>query len=348
MARRAASRRVLRAGPPGAALRSEPLATLRSVSQAELFADPMPARIEPCLAMLVPKPPVGPGWLFEVKWDGYRLAVHRDAGGVRIITRGGHDWTHRFPAIAAGASALDDGSFILDGEAVVIDEHGRADFSLLQQELGGRGGKRVTDRAILFAFDLLYLDGHDLTRMALEERRHMLEDLLAGELGAISLSEEVEADGAAFLAHACEIGLEGIIAKKRGAPYRSGRGGEWLKIKCIQSDTFLIVGYEPSAVALGGIGRLLLAAHGNYGLTYVGSVGTGFTFASATALRARLDRIRVDEPALNLKRKGVVWTRPKFTTEIAYRGWTHDQKLRHASFKGLREKADWSEVYRLS
>lgn len=175
----------------------------------------------------------------------------------------------------------------------------------------------------------------------------MLEDLLADETGAVRLSEEVEADGAELLAHACKIGLEGIIAKKRGTPYRPGRGGDWLKIKCIQSDTFLIVGYEPSAVALGGIGRLLLAAHGNYGLTYVGSVGTGFTAASGTALRAKLDRIRVDKPALNLKRKGVVWTRPKLTAEIAYRGWTHDQNLRHASFKGVREKADWSEVYRV-
>lgn len=347
MARRAASRRVLKAGPPGEALRSEPLATLRSAFQAERFADPMPARIDPCLALLAPKPPEGPNWTFEVKWDGYRLAIHRDAEGVRIITRGGFDWTTRFPAIAAEAAELDADSFILDGEAVVLDESGRADFGLLQQALGGRGGKLRAERAMLFAFDLLYIDGHDVTRMALEERRHMLEGLLDGEVGAIRLSEEVDAGGAEFLAYACKIGLEGIIAKRRDAPYRPGRGGDWLKIKCIQSDTFLVIGYEPSAVALGGIGRLLLAAHGNYGLTYVGSVGTGFTAASASALRAKLDRIRVDNPAANIKRKGVVWTRPKLTAEIAYRGWTHDQKLRHASFKGLREKADWSEVFRL-
>jgi bifunctional non-homologous end joining protein LigD len=347
MARRPGSHRVLRAGPPGEALRSEPLATRRSASQAELFIDPMPARIEPCLARLVAKAPIGPNWLFELKWDGYRLAIHRNADGVRIITRGGHDWTHRFPAIAAGAASLHADSFILDGEAVVVDEHGRSDFGLLQQELGGRGGKRVTDRAILFAFDLLYVDGHNLQRMPLADRRHMLEGLLARAAGSIRLSEEVEADGSALLAHACELGLEGIIAKRRDAPYLSGRGGEWLKIKGIQSDTFLIVGNEPSAVALGGIGRLLLAAHGNYGLTYVGSVGTGFTFASATALRGRFHRVRVDKPAINLKRKGVIWVRAKLAAEIAYRGWTHDDKLRHASFKGLREKADWSQVYRL-
>lgn len=171
-----------------------------------------------------------------------------------------------------------------------------ADLGLLQQARGSRGGKAKAERAVLFAFDLLYLDGHDLTRMALSERRHMLEGLLPLQHGMIRLSEEVEAGGAAFLAEACRVGLEGIIAKRRDAPYRPGRGGDWLKIKCIQSDTFLIIGYEPSSAALGGIGSLLLAAHGNYGLAYVGSVGTGFTHASATALRKQLDRITAASP----------------------------------------------------
>ncbi|MCV9937703.1 non-homologous end-joining DNA ligase [Boseaceae bacterium BT-24-1] len=341
-------RRVLKAMPAGDALRSAPVTARRGAAKPDLFSDPMPVRIEPCLALLQAKAPAGPDWAFEVKWDGYRLAVHRDAVGVRIITRGGHDWTHRFPSIVAEAAELDAGSFVLDGEAVVLDEAGRGDFGLLQQALGGRGGKRNADRAMLFAFDLLYLDGHDLTRMALVERRHMLEDLLDGESGTIRLSEEVEADGAEFLASACKFGLEGIIAKRRDAPYRPGRGGDWLKIKCIQSDTFLIIGYEPSSAALGGIGRLLLAGHGNYGLTYVGSVGTGFTHTSATALRKQLDRITAGSPpARGLSRKGVVWVKPKLAAEIAYRGWTHDEKLRHASFKGLREKADEANVYRV-
>lgn len=344
----ARSRRVLRATPASEALRSAPVEARRTADELDLFADPMPARIEPCLALLMPKAPQGPNWAFEVKWDGYRLAVHRDAAGVRIITRGGHDWTHRFPSIAAEAAKLDAGSFILDGEAVVLDETGRSDFGLLQQALGGRGGKRAADLAMLYAFDLLYLDGHDLTRMDLSERRHMLEDLLASETGMIRLSEEVDADGAAFLAEACRLGLEGIIAKRRDAPYRPGRGGDWLKIKCVQSDTFLIIGYEPSTAALGGIGRLLLAAHGNYGLAYVGSVGTGFTHASATALRKQLDRLKAaTPPARGVSKKGVVWVKPKLAAEIAYRGWTHDDKLRHGSYKGLRDKADEAAVYRL-
>lgn len=272
-----------------------------------------------------------------------------DADGVRIITRGGHDWTHRFPSVVTAAAQLDAGSFIIDGESVVLDGAGRADFGLLQQALGGRGGKRKAKMAMLYAFDLLYLDGHDLTRMTLSERRHMLEDLIDHESGFLRFSEEVECDGAEFLASACRFGLEGIIAKRRDAPYRSGRGGDWLKIKCIQSDTFLIIGYEPSSVALGGIGRLLLAAHGNYGLEYVGSVGTGFTHTSATALRKQLDRIvAASPPARGISKKGVIWVRPKLAAEIAYRGWTHDDKLRHASFKGLREKADEAKIYGLA
>jgi bifunctional non-homologous end joining protein LigD len=231
----------------------------------------------------------------------------------------------------------------------VLDKAGRADFGLLQQALGGRGGKLHAECAMLYAFDLLYLDGRDLTSLTLAERRLMLEDLIDHESGFLRLSEEVEADGMEFLASACRFGLEGIIAKRRDAPYRSGRGGDWLKIKCIQSDTFLIIGYEPSSAALGGIGRLLLAAHGNHGLTYVGSVGTGFTHASATAMRQQLDRIKATSPpAPGAIERGVVWVKPKLAAEIAYRSWTHDDKLRHASFKGLREKADEAKILRLT
>ncbi|MGW9333621.1 non-homologous end-joining DNA ligase [Bosea sp. NPDC055594] len=348
MVRRPAPRRVLKAGPAGETLQSALVAPARSgVLSGDLFADPMPARVEPCLALLRPAPPVGPDWAFEVKWDGYRLAVHRRGAEVRIITRGGHDWTHRFPAIAESALDLPAESFILDGEAVVFNDEGRSDFGALQQALGGRGGKGTAHLAVLYAFDLLYLDGHDLMRMSLDERRQMLQFLLAPSDQSIRLSEEVEAAGVRFLEQACEMGLEGIIAKRRSAPYRPGRGGDWLKIKCVQSETFLIVGYEPSPAALGGVGRLLLAAHGNYGLTYVGSVGTGFTQQSARDLRKQLDRLKTAAPPVRAAKKGVVWTKPMLAAEIAFRGWTHDVKLRHASFKGVREKADEVAIYRL-
>lgn len=314
--------------------------------QPELFHDPMPDRVEPCLALLASKPPAGDDWAFEVKWDGYRLAVHIDRGNVRIITRGGHDWTHRFPAIAFEAAALRVTSAIIDGEACVLDEYGASDFNALQRSLGGRGGKAVSQDAMLYAFDLLYLDGYDLRPKTLVERRKLLAGLIDGQ-GTILLSEEVEADGAAFLKQACSMGLEGIIAKRRSASYRSGRGGEWLKIKCVQSEGFVIIGYEPSRAAHGGIGRVLLAARSGDHLAYVGGVGTGFSFKSGTELREQLNAIEVPKPIVPLKRKGVIWTAPELVAEIEFRGWTTDQKLRHASYKGLRDEADVASVFDL-
>ena len=218
----------------------------RDPKQPQLPFDPMPERIEPCLARLISKPPHGDEWSYELKWDGYRLAVHIEPGRVRIITRGGHDWTHRFPGIETEAKRFAPTTMILDGEAVVLDEQGRPDFGMLQNSLGGRGGKRPAGNAILYAFDLLYLDGHDLTRMEYGARRSMLEDVLAEKDSSIRLSEEFDADPDELLRNACLHDLEGIIAKHRDRPYRSGRTGDWLKIKCVQSDTFAIVGYEPS------------------------------------------------------------------------------------------------------
>lgn len=190
-----------------------------------LVVDTMPLRVEPCLALLAKNPPKGPNWVLEVKWDGYRLAVHVEPERVRILTRGGHNWTDRFPAIAQAARNFGT-TMILDGEAVVLDEQGRSDFGLLQQALGGRGGKRSSSEAILYAFDLLYFDGYDISRLELAERRCMLEDLLKDQNGAIRLSEEVEGDGAVLLRSACEFGLEGIIARfgKYGTPIPESRG----------------------------------------------------------------------------------------------------------------------------
>ncbi|AOO79558.1 non-homologous end-joining DNA ligase [Bosea vaviloviae] len=341
------ARRVLRSGPAAETLKSPPNRR-RDSRQRELLLDPMPDRVEPCLALLADKAPEGSDWAYEIKWDGYRLAVHIGPGRkVRIITRGGHDWTSRFPTIAADALDLGAETAILDGEAVVLDATGASDFGALQQALGGRGGKQSAAGALLYAFDLLYLDGRDLRSLSLIERRDLLTRLLAGTHSAIRLSEEFNTEGAPFLQLACQIGLEGIIAKRRHAPYRSGRGGDWLKIKCIQSDTFLILGYEPSAVALGGIGRLLLAARKGDSLAYVGSVGTGFTVKTATELRKQLTALKINKPAIPIKAKGTVWVTPALPAEIAFRGWTNDGNLRHASYKGLREGADTADVFEL-
>ena len=335
-------------GEADALLRSRPR-WRRDPDQPNLPLDPMPARIEPCLALLRAKPPKGDDWVFEIKWDGYRLAVHIEPSGVRILTRGGHDWTDRFPAIAAEAKRLPVSTAILDGEAVVFDERGRSDFGRLQQSLGGRGGKRTSREAVLLVFDLLYFDGRDLTGAELSARRHLLEGLVpTGGEDAIRLSEEIEADGATLLRIACEHGLEGIIAKDRNSTYRSGRLGDWLKIKCVQSDGFVIVGYEKSTASFGGIGRLLLAARKGNELVYVGGVGTGFNERSAAELREQMDKLIIGKSVADTGRKrNAVFVRPELVAEIEYRAWTHDGKLRHSSFKGLREDADSTEVYKI-
>ncbi|KRB58448.1 ATP-dependent DNA ligase [Rhizobium sp. Root708] len=321
----------------------------RDPSQPRLPLDPMPARVEPCLALLKPRPPIGPDWLYEIKWDGYRIAVHLQNKQVRILTRGGHDWTHRFPAIVGAAKRLGVGSAILDGEAVVLDEQGRSDFSALQQSLGGRGGKLNSGASVMYAFDLLYFDGHDIRGLELTARRYFLRQLLEGSQDAIRLSEDIEGDGREIFAAACKHGLEGIIAKYKDSTYRSGRLGEWVKVKCIQSDSFMIVGYEHSLSARGGIGSLLLAARKGSDWVYVGSVGTGFSERVAAQLRNTLDRIKRKAPPLQYdgRRKELVWVQPTLIAEIEYRAWTHDGKLRHASFKGLRERQDNAAVFEL-
>lgn len=338
--------------PKSIGLRTEPELPLKSRApaprdprQPRLPFDPMPDRIEPCLALLASKPPTGDDWAFEIKWDGYRLAVHVEPTAVRILTRGGHDWTTRFSGIALAAKELGAATMILDGEAVVLDDQGRSDFGALQNALGGRGGKRNAAAAIFYVFDLLYLDGHDITRMDQAERRMLLESVLTEKDGPIRLSEEIEADGEVLLQTACEHGLEGIIAKHRRRPYRSGRAGDWLKIKCVQSESFAVIGYEPSTTMPGAIASLLLAGIKGDALVYVGSVGTGFKHSAARKLKEQLDQMPIQQPPVRLKAKNVVYARPELVAEIEFRAWTNDGKLRHASFKGLRDQADAADIY---
>ena len=318
----------------------------RDLTQPSLLLDPMPDRIEPALALLKPSPPGDPRLIAEVKFDGYRGAIHIEPGGVRFLTRGGHDWTERFPAVADAARQLGVASAILDGEAVVLDEQGRSDFGALQRSLGGRGGKLPSGNSVFYAFDLLYLDGHDLQKMELSSRRHLLEELLDGREGAIRFSEQIEGDAVSIFNAACEHGLEGVIFKDPDSPYRSGRTGDWIKVKCIQSESFFIVGYEKCALAPGGVGSLLLAAHKGNGLQYVGSVGTGFKSKDAAELREMLDKLAMKKPPLfyDGPRKNVAWARPTLIAEIEYRAWTNDGKLRHASYKGLRDVQDNAAV----
>lgn len=328
---------------------NEPL-TRQQKAERDFLNDPMPHLVEPCLALLASEPPTCDGWSYEVKWDGYRLSLHIADNQVRIITRGGQDWTGRFPAIAQAGLGLDVDYAIIDGEAVVLDERGAANFSALQKALGGRAGKCFAYEAILYAFDLLYLNGHDLRDLGCAERRAILDDLLSSKpQGALRMSQDFQGDGRVFFKRACEVGLEGIIAKRQRAPYRSGRGGEWLKIKCIQTESFVIIGYEPSTAALGGIGRLALAARKGDHLVYIGGVGTGFAHAGATALRKQMDAAIIPKPAVPMmgRRYSYRWLAPTLVAEIAFSGWTDDGKLHQPSYKGLREDADEASVFEI-
>ncbi|MDX0182298.1 ATP-dependent DNA ligase [Sinorhizobium meliloti] len=306
--------------------------------------DPMPARVDPCLATLVDKPPIGPDWAFEVKWDGYRIALHIEPGRIRILTRGGYDWTERFPTIAADARRLTVKTAILDGEAVVLDDQGRSDFGMLQRALGRLPSAVEAGAIVCYAFDLLYLDGRDLRRLPLHERRRVLEPLVAGREGAVRLSEEVQADGDEFFRVACAHGLEGIIAKHIEKPYRSGRGDWWQKITCKRRDSFVVVGFELSTVP-GHLGRLLLAARKGDELVYVGGCGTGWSHDLSRELRSLLEGMATKTPAVSLRRKDAVFTEPVLVAEVEYRAWTDDGKLRHASFRGIRQREDEASVF---
>lgn len=310
----------------------------RDPAQPNLLLDHMPRRIEPSLCLLKAKPPEGPDWAYEIKWDGYRLSIHIEPTGVRILTKNGHNWTDRFPEIEEGARELGVASAIIDGEAVMYDDQGRSDFSLLQSSLGGRAGKK-TSPAQFIAFDLMYLDGHDLTTTEMRVRRHLLEELISTcPESAIRFSEAFDVTGAELFRASCDHGLEGIIAKHLARPYRPGRLGDWVKV---------IVGYERCA---GAFRSLMLGAYRGDQVVYVGSVGTGFKMREMSQLRSMMNKLPwagKKPPVSYSGKRDIAWVAPTIIAEIEFRGWTSDGKLRHPSYKGRREIQDNAAVYRI-
>jgi bifunctional non-homologous end joining protein LigD len=316
---------------------------------AKLMAEGPPDLIAPCLATLVEAPPEGPGWLHEIKWDGYRLMARLDRARVRLDTRHGHDWTARFPTIAAALTALEARTAILDGEAIVENDAGISDFAALQAALAD--GPAAA--AVFCAFDLLYLDGVDLRDRALQERKALLERLLAplGPGAGIRYSDHVRSDGAAMVRHAGLMGFEGVVSKRADRPYRSGRREEWLKTKCTDREEFVVAGYVPSAATRKAVGSLVLGYYRASRLVHAGRVGTGFSGTLARSLRRWLDADRRDEAPFAERlgapeRRGVVWFEPQLVAEVEHRGWGKDNLLRHAAFKGLREDKRPEEVTR--
>jgi len=307
-----------------------------------------PEFIPPMLAKLATKAPTGEGWLHEIKFDGYRIQAHLEAGSVWLMTRSGQDWTQRCgPGIANSLAALPVANAILDGELVVETAAGASDFSALQADLSeGR-----SDRLVYYAFDLLHLDRYDLRGAALAERKALLETLLAEAGPGLRYSAHFGETGAMVLRHACRLSLEGIVSKKRDAPYRSGRSGAWVKSKCASRQEFVIAGYTSSAAQPESIGSLVLGVFEEDELVHVGRVGTGFSQQMAAELHARLKPLRrktspFAKPLTSAQEAGVHFVRPALAAEVEFSAWTAAGQLRHAVFRGLREDKPVTEIIR--
>ena len=304
-------------------------------------------QFEPQLATLVDHVPTDPGWLFEMKLDGYRAIAVIEGGAARLVSRNGLDWTARFSDIAAALGHLRVKNAVLDGEVCVVDDEGKTSFQSLQVALS----KDDQPRLVYFVFDLLHRDGEDLRRAPLLERKRILATVLAGEKAPIALSEHLADVGEAMFEEARRVGLEGIIAKRADAPYTSGRTRSWLKIKCGKRQELVVIGYTAPAGERVGLGALVLGVHEprkGGALRYVGKVGTGFTTASLRALRRKLEPLaRKTSPALDAPRlPRVTWVEPEVVCEVEFTEWTHDGALRHPRFLGLREDKPSEDVVR--
>lgn len=308
----------------------------------------LPRWIAPELATLVKQPPLEDEWIHEIKFDGYRILARLHEGKAALFTRSGLDWTRRFPTIAAAVAGLPARSALLDGEIVVLDRKGVSRFQDLQSAIRDDQEDVIT----YFAFDLLHLGGRDLRELPLEERKQQLAKLLRvpKKNSVLRVSEHIVGDGERFFARACVLGLEGIVSKRRGTTYRSGRVGDWRKTKCTSGQEFVIVGYTDPSGGGSGIGALLLGVRNEDGeLRSSGRVGTGFSTQVRLRLRRRLERLeRAKTPLVDPPRstKGVHWVRPELVAEVSFTEWTKDGRLRHPSFRGLREDKSSRAVVR--
>ena len=308
----------------------------------------LPRFVTPCLATLVEKAPDTKRWEHEIKFDGYRIQARLDHGKVRLLTRKGLDWTARFPSVAQAIAKLDTKTALIDGELVVEDSEGISRFSLLQQDLStGRHG-----RMVLYAFDLIHLDGADLRRLPLSTRKSALSRLLRRGHDRVHLrfSRSLHERGPALLKHACKMGLEGIMSKLVDAPYHSGRGRDWVKAKCSDRQELVVAGFAPSSADAHAIGALVLAFYQRGKLQYAGRTGTGFTHDTARALyrtlKAHQRKTSPFKPAPKDEsgRRKPVWVEPRMVVEVDFHGWTHSNRVRQASFQGVRRDKAAKEV----
>jgi bifunctional non-homologous end joining protein LigD len=316
----------------------------------------MPTAIDPMLATPVDDPFDSPDWLFEIKWDGYRAIAFIQEGKVRLVSRNQNDLTAQYKDLHDLPSYVNAKVAILDGEVVALDEAGRSSFSLMQQRTGFRDrSRRVAAQpgipVLYYAFDLLYLEGYDLRRVELEQRKAALASLLKSENGVLRFSDHFS-DGRALFEIASEKGLEGILAKKRTSLYQERRSRDWLKIKITHRLECVIGGYTEPEGSRAHFGSVVLGLYDKQGhLVHVGQAGSGFDHKTLAHVWGLLHRLETKAnpfygPVDSLR--SVHWVKPELVAEIQFSEWTHSTdeggpKLRAPVFLGLREDKEPKE-----
>lgn len=310
---------------------------------------PLPDMLTPQLAMLVDNVPQDQGWVYELKFDGYRVLARIDDGEVKLLTRDGKDWTAKLAQQAKAIKALQADSAWLDGEVVVLDKHGTPSFQLLQNAFNENSSAQI----VYFLFDLPYLNGHDLRNVPLSARRALLQRLLEDAAdGPLRFSTLIDQPPQKLLDSACELSMEGIIGKRQDSVYTGKRSSDWIKLKCRRRQEFVIAGYTEPEGTRKFFGALLLGVYGDDGeLRYAGRVGTGFDRATLHAVYKQLKPLEQDKPAFKKLPDGVSrakphWVKPQLVAEISFSEWTHDDILRQAVFHGLRADKPAAQVRR--
>jgi len=308
----------------------------------------LPDRLKPQLATLVSQPPTGK-WLYEIKFDGYRLLARTENGKVRLFTRNGHDWTDRLSAQAEAVAALGLGDSWLDGEILVMND-GKPDFQALQNALDEGRSQKI----VYYLFDAPFLNGTDLRDRGVEERRGQLEDALRSNSSDLLRFSETFASATYrnLYDSACAMSLEGLIGKRAESPYVSRRSTDWIKLKCLLRQEFVIVGYTEPKGQRPGFGALLLGVHSEPGtdkLLYCGKVGTGFNNRKLREIHALLRKDVIEKSALASTQgveTNVRWLRPTRVCEVEFSSWTREGRIRHAVFVSLREDKPAGEIVR--